>query len=74
MTHSPSGGGTNQAAKTTNPAWDCVIVPKYEVAQEYRYQARVVLRPSCPLKFSLNMKSGPVSGGGSWGIQNRAGA
>ena len=49
MTHSPSGGGTNQAAKTTNPAWDWqFIVPKYEVAQEYRYQARVVLRPSCP--------------------------
>ena len=35
MTHSPSGGGTNQAAKTTNPAWDWqFIVPKYEVAQE----------------------------------------
>lgn len=49
MTHSPSGGGTNQAAKTTNPAWDWqFIVPKYEVAQEYRYQARAVLRTSYP--------------------------
>ena len=48
FTHSPSGGGTNREQGTTNPAWDWqFIVPNYEVMKEYRYQARVVLRPRC---------------------------
>jgi len=48
FTHSPSGGGFNKTFNTTNPAWDWqFIVPNYEVMKEYRYQARVVLRPRC---------------------------
>jgi len=48
LTHSPSGGGFNKAFNTTNPAWDWqFIVPGYNVMNEYRYQARAVLRPKC---------------------------
>ena len=48
FTHSPSGGGLNREQNTTNPAWDWqFIIPEYDVMQEYRYQARVVLRPRC---------------------------
>jgi hypothetical protein len=35
FTHSPSGGGLNKEAQTTNPAWDFqYILPKYEVKKE----------------------------------------
>ena len=39
LTHSPSGGGTNTAAQTTNPAWDFqYVLPKYEVNTDYDAQ------------------------------------
>jgi hypothetical protein len=48
FTHSPSGGGYNREAQTTNPAWDFqFIVPEYEVLQEYGFKARVAYRPRC---------------------------
>jgi hypothetical protein len=48
FTHSPSGGGVNAAAQTTNPAWDFqFIVPRYEVVKEYSFRARVVYRERC---------------------------
>ena len=48
FTHSPSGGGYNKELNTTNPAWDWqFIVPKYEVNKEYKYRARLALRPKC---------------------------
>ena len=48
LTHSPSGGGSNAALKTTNPAWDFqFIVPKPEVMKEYSFKVRTVLRPRC---------------------------
>ena len=48
LTHSPSGGGFNKGFNTTNPAWDWqFIVPKYEVNKEYKYRARLALRPKC---------------------------
>ena len=48
FTHSPSGGGLNQAAQTTNPAWDFqFLLPKYEVKKEYGFRARAVYRERC---------------------------
>ena len=48
FTHSPSGGGTNAAAQTTNPAWDFqYVLPRYEVAKEYELRARVIYRERC---------------------------
>ena len=48
LTHSPSGGGTNTAAQTTNPAWDFqYILPKYEVNTEYDLRARLIYRERC---------------------------
>ena len=48
FTHSPSGGGYNNAFNSTNPAWDWqFIVPKCEVNKEYKYRARLALRPKC---------------------------
>jgi hypothetical protein len=48
FTHSPSGGGVNKEAETTNPAWDFqFLVPKYEVKKEYGFKARVVYREAC---------------------------
>lgn len=48
LTHSPSGGGTNTAVQTTNPAWDFhYVLPKYEVNTEYRLRARVIYRERC---------------------------
>ena len=48
LTHSPRSGGCNNAFNTTNPAWDWqFIVPKYEVNKEYKYHARLALRPKC---------------------------
>jgi len=48
LTHSPSGGGVNKEAQTTNPAWDFqFLVPRYEVNKEYGFRARVVYRERC---------------------------
>jgi hypothetical protein len=45
FSHSPSGGGPPSATET---AWDWqFIIPKYEVAQEYGYRARVAYRERC---------------------------
>jgi hypothetical protein len=49
FTHSPSGGGANKAADTTNPAWDFqFVLPKYDVLREYGFRARLVYRERCP--------------------------
>jgi hypothetical protein len=46
--HSPSGGGTNRDAETTNPAWDFqFILPTFEVGREYGFRARAVYRERC---------------------------
>jgi hypothetical protein len=48
ITHSPSGGGMNTTAQTTNPAWDFqFVLPKYEVNTEYGFKARLVYRERC---------------------------
>lgn len=48
LSHSPSGGGLNREAETTNPAWDFqFIVPKYDVMKEYGFRARVIYRERC---------------------------
>jgi hypothetical protein len=48
LTHSPSGGGLNRQAQTSNPAWDFqYIIPRYEVKKEYGFRARVAYRPRC---------------------------
>ncbi len=48
FTHSPSGGGTNAALQTTNPAWDFqYLIPRYEVRREYGFRARLAYRPRC---------------------------
>ena len=48
LTHSPSGGGVNEALQTTNPAWDFqFLVPRPEVGKEYGFRVRTVLRPRC---------------------------
>jgi hypothetical protein len=48
FTHSPSGGGTNAKAQTTNPAWDFqYLVPRYEVKREYQFRLRLAYRPRC---------------------------
>jgi len=48
FTHSPSGGGLNKEAQTTNPAWDFqYLVPRYEVNKEYGFRARLVYRERC---------------------------
>ena len=49
ISHSPSGGGTNKTADTTNPAWDFqFVIPKYDVKIEYGFRARLVYRERCP--------------------------
>lgn len=54
LTHSPSGGGVNTEAQTTNPAWDFqFLVPRYEVNTEYNFRARVVYREHCQRKEIL---------------------
>jgi len=51
FTHSPSGGGVNAEAHTTNPAWDFqYILPKYDVLKDYGFKARVAYRPRCQRK------------------------
>lgn len=48
FSHSPSGGGTNTALQTTNPAWDFqYVLPKYEVNTEYGFKARLIYRERC---------------------------
>jgi hypothetical protein len=48
FTHSPSGGGYDRAADTTNPAWDFqYVLPKYDVLTEYGFRARLVYRERC---------------------------
>jgi hypothetical protein len=48
FSHSPSGGGLNKEAETTNPAWDWqYLVPRYDVMKEYGFRARVVYRERC---------------------------
>ncbi len=48
LTHSPSGGGTNAALQTTNPAWDFqYVLPKYEVNTDYTLLARLIYRERC---------------------------
>lgn len=49
LAHSPSGGGSNTGAQSTNPAWDFqYVLPRYEVNREYRLRARVIYRERCP--------------------------
>lgn len=48
LAHSPSGGGMNTAAQTTNPAWDFqYVLPKYDVNTEYDLRARLIYRERC---------------------------
>jgi hypothetical protein len=48
FTHSPSGGGFNAEAQTSNPAWDFqFLVPKYDVMQDYGFRARLIYRERC---------------------------
>ncbi|MAE19247.1 hypothetical protein CMK12_10030 [Candidatus Poribacteria bacterium] len=55
LTHSPSGGGSNQQYQTTNPAWDFqLIVPNYQVQTEYGFKARLVYRPTCSRRAILD--------------------
>jgi len=44
--HSPSGGGRTPEGAAHNPAWDFqLIVPDYEVGEEYRLEMRLVYKP-----------------------------
>lgn len=48
FTHSPSGGGTDGARRTTSPAWDFqLVVPQPVVGTSYSLRLRTVLRPTC---------------------------
>jgi hypothetical protein len=48
MTHSPSGGGVNAEAQSSNPAWDFqFLIPRYDVNTEYSFRARLVYRERC---------------------------
>ncbi len=48
LTHSPSGGGVNTDLQTTDPAWDFqFLVQNPEIAKEYSFRVRTVLRPRC---------------------------
>lgn len=48
LTHSPSGGGSNEALRSTNPAWDFqFVVQRPELMKDYRFKLRTVLRPRC---------------------------
>ena len=63
FTHSPSGGGYNKELNTTNPAWDWqFIVPQYDVNEEYKYRARLVLRPKCSREEILKEVAGWKAG------------
>jgi hypothetical protein len=59
LTHSPSGGGFNTAAQTTNPAWDFqYILPKYEVNTDYELRARLIYCERCPREQVLKEYDG----------------
>jgi hypothetical protein len=46
FTHSPSGGGGSKSGDDNNPAWDFqLIVPDYQVDQEYGLTVRAVYKP-----------------------------
>jgi len=48
LTHSPSGGGSNAASQSTNPAWDFqYVLPKYDVNIDYGFKARIIYRERC---------------------------
>lgn len=48
FTHSPSGGGVNAGAKTTNPAWDFqFLIPRPEPGRDYGFRVRTALLPRC---------------------------
>lgn len=48
FTHSPSGGGFNKEAQSSNPAWDFqYLLPKYDVAKTYEFHARLIYRERC---------------------------
>jgi len=48
LTHSPSGGGSNAASQSTNPAWDFqYVLPKYDVNIDYGFKARIIYRARC---------------------------
>ena len=45
FSHSPSGGGLNRAAETSNPAWDFqYLVPRYEVMKQLKLIETIVER------------------------------
>lgn len=48
FTHSPSGGGTNQERRTSNPAWDFqYVIENPELHRDYAFRVRTVLTPRC---------------------------
>lgn len=48
LTHSPSGGGVNSTAQSSNPAWDLqFLIPRYEVRNSYGFKLRAVYREHC---------------------------
>ncbi len=59
LTHSPSGGGMNTVAQTTNPAWDFqYVLPKYEVNTECDLRARLIYRERCSREQVLKEYAG----------------
>jgi len=46
FSHSPSGGGETRAKDGHNPAWDFqLIIPDYQVGEQYQLRARLVYKP-----------------------------
>jgi|694.fasta_scaffold01531_16 hypothetical protein len=55
FTHSPSGGGFNQAALSSNPAWDFqYVIENPDTHREYGFSARTFLVPQCSRDELLN--------------------
>lgn len=53
--HSPSGGGKTASGDGYNPAWDFqIVVPDYEVGQEYGLRGRLVYKPWVDRQDVLN--------------------
>ncbi|MBM3494400.1 MAG: hypothetical protein FJX72_08785 [Armatimonadetes bacterium] len=62
--HSPSGGGPDQARRTTCPAWDFqYILPEYEVGREYTLRMRLCFRPRCTREQVMEECRGWKKGG-----------